>query len=593
MRVAALLAMTAISMFAQKPDTGQSVRGADDNATKPERPGGSAPPIKVTARLVVLNVLVQDHSGHPVSGLSKDDFDVTDAGRQQTVKLFSANHLATKAPGPAPNALPRNIATNRPLTQEGIPVGITVVLIDQYNTNLMDQAYAKGQILKFLGSLEANQQVALYTLTSKGLAIAHDFTNNAASLRAAMTKMPSHLGRDLQASSVDPANTGDERLDQIIDKSNALVAESFTKSRIVNTSAALKSLAGHLSGIPGRKSLVWITDGVPMQLFGDLEGLQSRPGGNPSAMPAQSLGRSGLDKQDLMLARDRSQLSFTSYIDDVCRTLNNANVAIYPVDARGLQTAPFTDASKNFKMDPTTHGLPNSAFQVDNRNTATMNYLADMTGGKAFYNTNDIAEAARKVINDYSASYTLGYYVSASEWDNQYHKLKVSVRRPGVNVRTKRGYLAEDNPTPTGAQLEDTLKNAVWSPLDSTKLSVGARVDPSATLPNASHFSFMIIPSEFNLRQENGRYTGALDLLVIQLRKGGERSAEPKKTINLTLTPQRYQLMLQNGMLLTEDLTMYPDTVAVRIIFLDRASGATGSLMMKIDPEDKSGPKQP
>ena len=69
MRVAALLAMTAISMFAQKPDTGQSVRGADDNATKPERPGGSAPPIKVTARLVVLNVLVQDHSGHPVSGL--------------------------------------------------------------------------------------------------------------------------------------------------------------------------------------------------------------------------------------------------------------------------------------------------------------------------------------------------------------------------------------------------------------------------------------------------------------------------------------------------------------------------------------------
>jgi hypothetical protein len=46
-------------------------------------------------------------------------------------------------------------------------------------------------------------------------------------------------------------------------------------------------------------------------------------------------------------------------------------------------------------------------------------------------------------------------------------------------------------------------------------------------------------------------------------------------------------------MLLREDLTMRPDTVAVRIIVLDRASGATGSLTMKIDPEDKSGPKQP
>jgi hypothetical protein len=63
----------------------------------------------------------------------------------------------------------------------------------------------------------------------------------------------------------------------------------------------------------------------------------------------------------------------------------------------------------------------------------------------------------------------------------------------------------------------------------------------------------MIFPSEFTLRQENGRYTGALDLLVIQLRKGGERSAEPKKTIDLKLTPQRYQLMLQNGMILLKN----------------------------------------
>ena len=566
--------------------------GTDDNATKPGQPAGSAPSIKVTTRLVVLNVLVHDHSGHPVSDLSKNDFDVADAGRQQTVRLFSVNHLATEASGPpVAKALPRNIATNRPLTQEGVPASITVVLIDQYNTNLMDQAYAKGQILKFLGALEANEQVALYTLTSRGFAIAHDFTNNAASLRAAMARTQSHLGRDLQASRVDPANTGDDHMDQMIDESNSLVAEFFTQNRIVNTSAALKSLADHLSGIPGRKNPVWITGGVPMQLFGDLEVLQIAPGGNGSAIQARSLGRSGLDKQELKPANDRGQVFFASYIDDVGRALNNANVAIYPVDARGLQTAPFTDASKSFKMDPATHGLPNSAFQVDNRNTAAMDYLADMTGGKAFYNTNGIAEAVRRAINDSSVSYTLGYYVSASEWDNRYHKLKVSVRRPGVNVRTKQGYLAQDKPTPTGSQLEDTLKNAVWSPLDSTKLSVAARVDPSATLPNASHFSFVITPSELNLRQENGRYKGALDLLVIQCRKGGERSAEPKKTINLALTPERYQVMLQNGIVLREDLTMRPDTVAVRIIVLDRTSGASGSLTMTIDPEDKSGPK--
>jgi hypothetical protein len=92
-----------------------------------------------------------------------------------------------------------------------------------------------------------------------------------------------------------------------------------------------------------------------------------------------------------------------------------------------------------------------------------------------------------------------------------------------------------------------------------------------------------------NLQQENGRYMGELDLLVIQRRKGGEQAREPQKTITLALTPERYQLMLQNGMVLTEDLTIHADTVAVRIIVLDRTSGATGSVTMAINPEDKSG----
>jgi hypothetical protein len=212
-----------------------------------------------------------------------------------------------------------------------------------------------------------------------------------------------------------------------------------------------------------------------------------------------------------------------------------------------------------------------------------------MTGGKAFYNTNGIAEAVRSAIDDSSVTYTLGYYVSDSEWDNRYHKLRVTVNRSGVNVRTKQGYLAQDRPTPTNAQIGDALKKAAWSPLDSTRLSVAARVDPSSTLPNASRFLFAIAPSEIYLRQENGRYMGELDLLVIQHRKGGKQATEPQKAITLALTPERYRFTLQNGIVLTEDLTIHVDTVAVRIIVLDRTSGATGSVTMAINPEDKSG----
>ncbi len=554
------------------------------------QPAGSVPTIKVITRLVVLNVLVHDRHGRPVGDLSKADFEVTDAGRRQTVSLFAVNRLAVAPSGTSlAETLPRNIATNRPLTQAGIPASVTVVLIDQYNTDLIDQVYVKRQVIKFLSTLESNSRVALYTLSSRGLGIMHDFTNNAASLSAAMAKTAPHLSRDLQAANANAANTGDEHIDEMIDESNTFMSEFFSRDRILNTSAAFKSLADHLSGIPGRKNLVWITGSVPTELLGNLGAIKSFPGSNGNTMEGQSLGRGGQNKQEVNATRYGGEQYFASYIDEVGQALNNANVAIYPVAARGLQAPPLFDASSNLKIDRRAlPKLPDFASYERNQNTTTMERLARMTGGKAFYNTNGIAEAVRSAIDDSSVTYTLGYYVSDSEWDNRYHKLRVTVSRPSVNVRTKQGYLAQDRPTPTSAQIEDTLKKAVWSPLDSTRLSVAARVDPSSSLPNASRFSFAITPSEMNLRQANGRYMGELDLLVIQHRKGGKQAAEPKKTITLALTPERYQRILQNGMVLTEDLTIHADTIAVRIIVLDRSSGAIGSVTMRIDPEDKS-----
>ena len=206
------------------------------------------------------------------------------------------------------------------------------------------------------------------------------------------------------------------------------------------------------------------------------------------------------------------------------------------MDARGLLVAPFTETSRNIKPDPKTHNLPASALYVDNRNAMTMDYVASLTGGKAFHDTNDLAEAVRKAIDDSSVTYTLGYYVPNSEWDNTYHKIKVAVNRSGMNVRTKKGYLAQDKPMPTGAQLEDVLKKAVWSPLDSTRVAITARIEPSPALPNASRFSFAIDPAGVEFRQEDGKYRAQVDVLFVQQRKGGERIAELKKTLTIAVT---------------------------------------------------------
>jgi VWFA-related protein len=175
-----------------------------------------------------------------------------------------------------------------------------------------------------------------------------------------------------------------------------------------------------LAGLPGRKGLVWVSGGFPMFIgYGDPE------------------SQVNIAK----LAPNIDQEVLTDYVEDASRALNNASVAVYPVDARGLLGLPMADASKNVKI--VNGKVPSSMTHVNTSHTDTMQYVAELTGGKAFFNTNDIQGAIRKVIEDSAVTYTLGFYTSEENWDDRYHKIKVKVKRSGAEVRAKKGYFAE------------------------------------------------------------------------------------------------------------------------------------------------------
>jgi hypothetical protein len=218
-----------------------------------------------------------------------------------------------------------------------------------------------------------------------------------------------------------------------------------------------------------------------------------------------------------------------------------------------------------------------------------MNYIADLTGGKAFYNTNDIASAIRKAIDDSSVTYTLGYYAPDDNWNDQFHKLKVKVRRSGVVVQTKKGYFAIRQPAPTPVQLDQVLHEAVWSPLDSTAITVAARIDPSTTLPNASRLFFILNPAELRFQQDNNlHYRGSLDVVFAQRTKRGKQIADFKKTLSLSMTAAQFDTLKTDGLKAEENLPLNPDTDAVRIVVLDRTSGAAGSVTVPVTAQDKS-----
>lgn len=521
----------------------------------------AAAKIEVTTRLVTLNVLVHDRRRHPVGGLSKSDFEVADAGRAQAISVFSVNHLLPPDTQPAAS-LPRNIVANRPTLPAGVAADVTVILVDSYNTSATEQAQAKSQLHKSLKGLPMNQ-IAIYTLNSRGFAIAHDFTNNAESLRAAAAKAAPQSGSAV----LDRADSETDRIDAMLDESKSITTSFLTNDRISNTSLALRSVADHLSGIAGRKNLIWITGEVPPEL---VKSMEATSGGNNQHL--------------------------TPDVAAAAQALNNANIAVYPVDPRSTKSPcqyepsqqpdprklPKAETSAATSNMPT---LPTLEPCAGDANGATMARLADLTGGKAFH---DVSQAVRHAMDDSTVTYTLGYYVAASDWKNGYHKLKVTLRRSGLNVRTKKGYLTEDTPPLNSVQLDAALNDAVWSPLDSTKLSVTARIDPSRDLSNASRLLFALQPAELSLRQGGAVYRGEFEVLFIQEQQGGQHGAQFVKTFRMALTPERYKALLTSGLMRTEDLGMQPNTIAIRIIVIDKYSGAKGSVTLAVRPEDKS-----
>src|SRR5262249_33083627 len=132
--------------------------------------------------------------------------------------------------------------------------------------------------------------------------------------------------------------------------------------------------------------------------------------------------------------------------------LIDAQIAIYPVDARGLVPSSYFDASSsgrdNLGRSLSRPGRLGAAMSQESAQLqavhGTMNDMAERTGGRAFYNRNDIDGAIRQSVRDGSTYYTLAYYPSNKKWNGKFRKIQIKVNRPGVKLRHRLGYYAVD-----------------------------------------------------------------------------------------------------------------------------------------------------
>lgn len=407
-----------------------------------------SPVVKVKTRLVILDVVAHDKKGQVIKDLQASDFKVQEDGKKQAISVFAFQEPGTiPVETAASQALPPNVFRNAPKFNS--KSALNVILLDALNTNLLNQAYVRSEMVKFLAKLPEGQPIAIYALGRK-LRLLQDFTTDLTELKKVIQAFKgesSHVLRSPTGTPEVPITLQGWALQVALDMAPALEAqlEDFAQedtsnqmdTRIQYTVSALTELARMLAGYPGRKNLIWITEAVPMHVFADhYEAKLEQQGSNlERVLPHGS-------------SEARTRRDYDTQLAIVSNLMADAQVAVYPIDARGLIGSPFFNVANNVSGQGAAGGLAMSmeGKQAEELFEAHTNMLdiAEKTGGKAFYNRNNLDGALLGDMEDGSTYYTLGYYPDNKEWNGRFRKIRLAVDRPGVKLRYRLGYYAID-----------------------------------------------------------------------------------------------------------------------------------------------------
>jgi len=502
------------------------------------------PKLKVATRLVEINVIVDDKNGKPISDLTQKDFSLFDGGHQQTISLFTPATSKT-LPTP-PLAMPPDTYTNLLAAHGGVPPSTTIILLDGLNTALTDQSYARAQVLKFLSQIQPQDHVALYALGMK-LTILQDFTTDASNLVAALTRYKNDTAADIRAAHVQHVHHGIDlaELNAAITFANQNGERIFQSNQVAMTLAALNAIARHVQGLPGRKNLIWVSSEFPVCFC--------------------------FHNQNPLL--NDNEHYYANPVEQTAQLFADANIAVYPVDARGL-VGPDLGLVVGPGFHPSSKGLTvaiNTNFLMED--------MASWTGGLAFSNTNDIMGAIRRAVNDADVSYVLGYYPAHNDWKGEFRKIKVKVDQRGLKVRAREGYFAMPDLQYKPKDINAILALMALSPLDATGIALAARITPVPTdAARAIAVTVHFDPKGIQFTSAGNTQTANIQYAIFELDKTGKIVGGENKPFKIQVSPTAYQIGLKEGMAFSATEPVVSDAVDLCILLRDDNTGAAGSL---------------
>ena len=561
-----------LSVAAAAPIAGQQSPAGSKNSVPPQ----GTTVLHTGTQLVVVDVVVQDQNGHPVHGLTKDSFQLLDSKTPQQVRSFEEHTSAAPQPsGPEMPPLPPGIFTDYTAVP---PNGtLNILLLDTLNTPMKDQTFVRTQLQQYVTHADPGTRVAIFGLTTR-LIFLQGFTSDPKTLKDAvdhkLIPRASVLLDDPTGSNADIQSLADmeSKMGPGLAQAAANLQEVEEQRKAFDlrvrqqyTLDAFNQLAHYLASFPGRKNVIWFSGGFPLNIL-------------PNPSLKNPFGSMESDNEEF---RETANL------------LTRAQVAVYPVDARGLMTASVLDPANSggkYVNDPNAFAndiaRSGSALAAEH---GTMEQLADNTGGHAYFNTNGLADAVAKAIGSGSNYYTLTYSPSNTKWQGEYREIRVNLTGAlatrGLQLAYRHGYNADDPNQPhkeakaasvaeaaasatrtAGAYAAAALGRGAPTPEDilfkvrvlpaskseEDTVAPGNQLDPTGRTKGPFRrfdVDFAAVSSDFQLTQQtDGLYTGMIEFIAYVYDPDGKLLNVMGNSLHLSLKPETYRQFQHQSM---------------------------------------------
>jgi VWFA-related protein len=548
----------------------------------PQAPTDPPPPtFRVEVNYVEVDAVVTDAQGNAVTDLTLDDFEVREDGRPQKITAFSTINIPIeRADRPLFGSAPiePDVRTN-----SGTEGRIYMIVLDDLHTTFTTTPRVKAALRNFIEEDFGTNDLAAVVFTSGGQA-GTEFTNSRRQLLAAIDRFS---GRNLQPEALAIAEAlGNRPPDEFRSGArgsgaanpsdlSGIPGDPFEQERAYNartTLTQIRKLAEFMEGIRGRrKTLLLISEGISYDILDVFA--------NSSAGLVHDLAK------------------------DAAAAATRANVSIFAIDPRGLTA--FDESIQLAGSVPS--DISQSDFNLTSRlqsslriSQQSLQTLASETGGFAFVNRNDIAGAFDRVVRENSSYYVLGYYPANDRRDGRFRRLEVQVKRPGLQVRARRGYVAPRGRAPQpaaavaadGGRLGPAASAALSSPIPTGGIPLTLFAAPyKGTAPNASVvLALEMRANDFKFTERNNVFSDKVEVVFTAVDAKGTIKPGDRHVLSLDLRPETLEVTRERGLRVISEIMLPPGRYQIRAAAAEEGAGRTASVLYDLEVPDFYAP---